>query len=504
MMLPFSSTLNTERNAESSVETSKTISKEFRSNFWEIPSPLPDAEQRLEQLEKNLKDDLEVACYPGRTWDYSRSQNILEVAIVGAGQGGKSAAFGLRQHGVNNVIIFDKRPAKQEGVWRAFARNAKLRSPKKITGGLEWGIPNLNFCRWCAACYGSDYWQSIKYAPRLLWAEYLDWYAQVLALPIQNNTDIQRVTWNEVEQCFWLHATNRGASALYKARFVIFATGMECAGGKNIPAIIRENLPAHSYHHTMDNIDFPSFQGKRVMVVGGGASAFDNSLLLLKAGAVSVDLTIRREKLPDLNRIRWSEWNGYHRHYIELPDRDKWAYSLSELRLGQLPPAHTYHQAINQSGFSLYTGSPIKQIRYEKGEIFGTYGDRNFHHDALICGTGFVTDIDRQSVLNELTPYVARWRDLFTPAPGEEHRELANFPYLGKSLEFTPLSPEHRYLSRCYYLSCGAAYLSGFRANLTDLQFALPRIIYNISQQLFTEHKDDIYADFEAYDNREY
>ncbi|MEO0517786.1 MAG: NAD(P)/FAD-dependent oxidoreductase [Cyanobacteria bacterium P01_A01_bin.116] len=481
--------------------------KETDRSFWRVPSALAHAEQRLQQLETHIRDDLEIARYPGRVWDYSRSPEVLEVAILGAGHSGKSAAFGLRQHGINNVTIFDRRSAGQEGVWRAFARNAKLRSPKEITGGLDWGIPNLNFRRWCVARYGSEYWQSIKYIPRPLWAEYLDWYGQVLALPIQNNTTIQQVTWNNAEQCFWLQASHRGVAdthkARYKARFVIFATGMECAGGQNIPHIIKETLPACCYHHTMDNIDFPSFTGKRVVVIGGGASAFDNALLLLKAGA-SVDIVIRRETLPNLNRIRWSEWNGYHRHYIDLSDKDKWAYSLSELRLGQLPPAHTYYQAINHPRFSLHTGAPIHEIRYEQGEIVGLYGDRTMRHDALICGTGFATDIDHQPVLHELAPHIARWRDRFTPDPDKAHSELAKAPYLGKSLEFTPRSPEHQYLQRAYYLSCGAAYLSGFRANLTDLQFALPRIIYDIGKQLFIEHQDEIQADFEAYDVREY
>jgi len=480
------------------------LNKERANDFWMVPFRLLDADHRLKQLESNLRDDLEVARYPGRTWDYSRSADVLEVAILGAGQSGKSAAFGLRQHGINNVTVFDRRPAKQEGVWRAFARNARLRSPKKITGGLEWGIPNLHFCRWCVACYGNQYWESIDYVPRSLWAEYLDWYGRVLSLPIQNDTEIHRVIWNESEQCFWLHATHRGVSDLYKARFVIFATGIECAGGKNIPAIIKENLPTHCYQHTMDRIDFSALRGKRVMIVGGGASAFDNALLSLKAGADSVDLTIRRQRLPDLNRIRWSEWNGYHRHYIDLPDQDKWDYSLSELRIGQLPPAHTYHQAVSQSRFSLHVNAPVREISYEGREIVGTYGEQLMRHDALICGTGFVTDIDQQAVLSELSPFVARWRDRFTPPPEQQHNDLSNFPYLGKSLEFTPLSPEHSYLNRCYYLSCGAAYLSGFRANLTDLQFALPRIIYNIGKQLFIEHQDEIKADFDAYDIREY
>ncbi|PZO55521.1 MAG: hypothetical protein DCF15_10350 [Phormidesmis priestleyi] len=483
-------------------------------DFWHIPPLLADADARLHCLAEALYADLEIVRYPGRDWDYSRDRDILEVAILGAGHAGKSAAFGLRRSGISRVRVFDRREAGKEGVWRAFARNAKLRSPKQITGGLDWGIPNLNFRRWCCACYGDDYWQSIQYIPRQLWADYLDWYGKVLDLPLQFETDIQAVTWNEAEQCFWLQANCQGTPTLYKARFVIFATGMECAGGRNIPTIVRENLPQHCYPHTMDEIDFAAFAGKRVMVLGGGASAFDNALLLLKAGA-EVDLTIRRPKLPNLNRIRWSEWNGYHRHYIDLPDETKWAYSLSEFRLGQLPPAHTYYQTVSHPLFTLYTSAPVQQLSYQSSspahKIIGQYGDgkafqgnRTLSHDAILCGTGFITDIDQQKELRSLCPYIARWQDRFTPPPGDEHREMAQYPYLGKSLQFLPKSSAHAYLQRCYYLSCGASLLSGFRANLTDLSFAIPRVIYDIGKQLFIEHQADIQADFEAYDRFEY
>ncbi|MEL6815330.1 MAG: NAD(P)/FAD-dependent oxidoreductase [Cyanobacteria bacterium J06598_3] len=482
-----------------------TIPTDFATeDFWQIPPPLPDVNKRLHRLAEALYADLEIVKYPGRTWNYSRDPDILEVAILGAGQAGKSAAFGLRQQGISRVRVFDKRTPGQEGVWRTFARNATLRSPKKITGGLDWGVANLNFRRWCAAVYGDDYWQKIKYIPRLIWAEYLDWYGKVLDLPIQNETNIQNITWNRAEQCFLLHAQHQGMDVTYKARFVILATGMECAGGKKIPAIVKNNLPEGSYHHTMDAIDFSAFAHKRVMIIGGGASAFDNALLLLKAGAQSVDIAIRRDRLPNLNRIRWSEWNGYHRHYIDLPDADKWGYSLSEFRIGQLPPAHTYYQTVSHNNFTLYTSAPIQQLSYHNGKIVGEYGDHTFHHDALICGTGFESDIARQRELTTLAPHIARWQDAFTPPAGEEHSEMSRYPYLGKSLEFMPKSAEHSYLSRCYYPSCGGAFISGFRANLTDLAFALPRIIYDIGRQLFIEQQADIKADFEAYDAVEY
>ncbi|MEO1592382.1 MAG: NAD(P)/FAD-dependent oxidoreductase, partial [Cyanobacteria bacterium J06632_22] len=391
-------------------------------DFWVMPPPLADAELRLAQLAKAIQTDLAVVNYPDRNWDYSHGADYLDVAIIGGGHTGKSAAFGLRRHGITNVCIFDRKPMGQEGPWHSYARNATLRTPKIVTGGLDWGIPNLNVQRWCTARYGEDYWQRISYIPRPLWARYLAWYGQVLNLPQKNEIDIQDIVWNDAEHCYWLSALVQGQPTRYKARFIIFATGMDCAGGKQLPDIVTQHLPTHCYHHTMDSLDFSSFAHKRVVIIGGGASAFDHAILLLEAGAEKVDIAIRRPHLPSLNRIRWSEWNGYHRHFIDLPDERKWAYSLSEFRLGQLPAPHTYHQAIHHPRLTLYTHAPLQHLSYKAGKIagkiVGQYGDLTLEHDALICGTGFVTNLSLQPELKSLAPLIARWQDRFTPPPG--------------------------------------------------------------------------------------
>lgn len=465
-----------------------------------LPEPLADAEARLTALETALASDLDIMRYPDRCWDYTLAPDVLEVAILGAGHTGRSAAFGLRRYGISTVRILDRNPAGFEGPWRTFARNATLRTPKVVTGGLDWGIPNLNFRRWCAALYGDDYWQAMSHIPRLLWADYLDWYGKVLQLPIQNDTAVEAITWESSRRVFCLQTANQ---TIY-ARFIIFATGMECAGGKYIPAVVQHQLPHHCYHHSIDAIDFAAFKGKHIGIIGGGAGAFDNALACLDAGAAAVDILVRRKHLPNMNRIRWSEWNGYHRHYIDLPDAMKWYYSIEEMRLGQLPPPHTYYEAMGRSNLSLYADAPIQDLAYVDGKILGTYGDLTFTHDALICATGFITHLDQQPELKTLAPHISRWIDHFSPAPPDRHPVLEQFPYLGQNLEFVPTSPHHDYLRRCYYLSSGAALLSGFRANLSGLQFALPRVTYDIGRQLFLEHQPDIWADFNAYDTLEF
>jgi cation diffusion facilitator CzcD-associated flavoprotein CzcO len=464
-----------------------------------LPTPRPDAPERLDALRRAVAQDLEVLSYPSVPWKYTRDPGRLEVAIIGAGHTGKSLAFGLRRSGVPNVRLFDRNPKSQLGPWRTYGRNRTLRTPKDVVGGLDWGIPNLNIRRWCDARYGPDYWNSIRLIPRELWADYLDWYAETLALPIQYETSIDDVTWDAAKHCFQLK-TSQGP---VEARFVVFATGILAAGGPQIPKIVRDSLPSTAYAHSADPIDFTALRGKRVLVVGGGASAFDNANLALENGAI-VDLVLRRSKLTNINRFRWSEWNGFHRHYPHLDDATKWFYTLEETRLGQLPPAPTYAESIQNPRFTLRENAEIESLRLENGVIHGVYGGKALEHDFMICGTGFHNNLAAQTELRSLRPHIALWKDRYQPDPALANEEMSDSPYLGPNLEFTPKDPAHAYLSRAYYLYTGLSSLSGFRADLSSLQFVAPNVCDHIARQLFLEHQPEIRASFEAYDVEEY
>ena len=69
-------------------------------------------------------------------------------------------------------------------------------------------------------------------------------------------------------------------------------------------------LPVRFRAHTADPIDFQALRGRRVAVLGAGASAFDNAAMALEAGAAEVTLFCRRRaagraavSLADLRRI---------------------------------------------------------------------------------------------------------------------------------------------------------------------------------------------------------
>ena len=92
---------------------------------------------------------------------------MLDVAIVGAGQGGLGTAFGLLRERISNIQVFDRNHQGLEGPWVTFARMITLRTPKHITGP-DYGVASLTPRAWYEAKYGVAAWAGLdKIAPGL-------------------------------------------------------------------------------------------------------------------------------------------------------------------------------------------------------------------------------------------------------------------------------------------------------------------------------------------------
>ncbi|MES1208494.1 MAG: NAD(P)/FAD-dependent oxidoreductase, partial [Pseudomonadota bacterium] len=163
--------------------------------------------------------------------------------------------------------------------------------------------------------------------------------------------------WNSAEAAWEIPCTDardgRPGETLL-ARRVVLATGIDGSGQWEVPAFIRDALPARLYAHTRAPIDFGALVGKRVAVLGAGASAFDNAAVALEHGAREVTLCFRRRTLVDVNAYRWAEFVGFLRHLGDLPDADKWRFIRQIVRMGQLPPADTLKRARQHAGFRLH------------------------------------------------------------------------------------------------------------------------------------------------------
>ena len=144
----------------------------------------------LAQLEDDVARDLQLIAYPDQSWVPPRTHDgepVLDVLIVGAGQGGLSIASALQRERIVRIELIDSADDGDEGIWMRFARMQTLRTPKHI-GGPDLGLPSLTFQAWYEAQHGTAAFASIKYIPKALWQDYLGWFRRVLALPVRNRT----------------------------------------------------------------------------------------------------------------------------------------------------------------------------------------------------------------------------------------------------------------------------------------------------------------------------
>jgi FAD-dependent urate hydroxylase len=463
-----------------------------------------------ERLAAQVRRDLKLLCYPERAWLTPRvgpgGEPIYDVLIVGAGQGGLATAFGLMRERVTNLLLCDRNPLDRAGPWLNFARMHSLRTPKHVTGP-DLGIPSLTPRAFFEARYGADAWHALRFIPTEAWAQYLAWYRTTLEIPVRAETTVGALEWSDAEGA-WRVPCSRGSERpeMLTARRVVLATGIEGSGQWHIPELIQAALPPERYAHTHAAIDFDALSGKRVAVLGAGASAFDNAATALEHGAAEVSLCFRRERLVDVNPYRWAEFVGFLKHLGDLPDADKWRFIVQLLRMGQLPPRDTYQRATALPGFKLRPGCDWRAVELRGDAIAITTPAGILECDFVIAGTGFVTDLKLRPELRALEPYIARWGDRYTPPDTERCDDLARHPYLGPNFEYTEREPGSApHLRYLYNYTFGGLPSLGFGGgSISGMKYSLPRLCAGVTGSLFAEDRATHFASLCAFADKEF
>ena len=92
----------------------------------------------LAALEADVRRDLALISYPERRWlrptAGPEGEKVLDVLIVGGGQGGQALSLKLKLERIDNHLVIDRGPAGAEGPWRTFGRMKTLRTWKTVTG----------------------------------------------------------------------------------------------------------------------------------------------------------------------------------------------------------------------------------------------------------------------------------------------------------------------------------------------------------------------------------
>ena len=459
----------------------------------------------LDALEARLQQDLSWLELPAKSWVPPRDidgQPVVDVVILGAGMAGLVASAMLKRLGVANHIVLDKAPAGREGPWITFARMRTLRSPKQLTGPAM-GLPALTFRAYYEARHGRDAWVALEKAPRETWMDYLVWYRRVLDLPVRNEVSVDAIV-PRADGLLDVVCRQGGQTETMIARHVVLATGRDGLGGPFVPAIA-DNIDPAFRAHTADAIDFASLHGKRVGVVGAGASAMDNAATALEAGAGRLDMFVRRRALPSVNKFTGIGSQGVVHGFAGLPDEWKWRF-LDYAMHAQTPPPRA--SVLRVSAFPqshLHLGSPILALKQEGDHLVVTTPKGRYPLDFLIFGTGFKVDLRSRPELAAVAPHIRLWRDRF-PVPADmPNSELEGSPDLGDAFEFLETEPGAcPALAKIHCFNFPATLSHGkLTGDIPAISEGADRLARGIVRALFVADRERHFASLEAFDTPE-
>jgi cation diffusion facilitator CzcD-associated flavoprotein CzcO len=452
----------------------------------------------LEALGRRLAADQEWLAYPAKPWA-EPPKGVLNCAIVGGGQFGLTIAHGLKRECVEGVEVFDRNPAGKEGPWLTFARMHMLRTPKDLAGH-DLGNASLTFRAWYEAQHGRAGWDALFRISREDWQAYLNWYRRCTGVSVRNQCEVIEVEPPGANSPLFT-LTLRTSSGLeqVRARTVVFASGAEGSGGHTVPDFIATNLPPALYAHTNDwPFDFSRLAGKRVGLLGAGASSFDTATAALEAGAAEAMLCFRRDALPLANPRRWMEFSGFLAHYPELPDAHKWTYMQRLYSIGQPPPKPTYDRAVALAGFKLAPATPWLEVREDNGQVLVTTPHGVERFDFVFAATGVAVDLHMRPEFAAIAGRCALWRDRYQPPRDKVDGRLGAFPYLGRHCEFTERDPGSApWLARVFTITRAATLSMGpSSASNSNVKYTAPRIIAGVTRALFLDGADEFMQKF--------
>ncbi|TIL73198.1 MAG: NAD(P)/FAD-dependent oxidoreductase [Mesorhizobium sp.] len=459
----------------------------------------------LDALEARLQQDLAWLELPAKAWVPTRivdGQRVVDVVIIGAGMAGLVASAMLKRLGIANHIVLDKAPAGREGPWVTFARMRTLRSPKQLTGPAM-GLPALTFRAYYEALHGRDAWAALDRAPRETWMDYLVWYRRVLDLPVRNGVTVDAIL-PRPDDMLDIVCREDGHAKTIIARHVVLATGRDGLGGPFVPPIA-DDIVREFWAHTADAIDFAALRGKRVGVVGAGASAMDNAATALEAGAARLDLFVRRPDLPRINKFTGIGSQGVVHGFAGLPDDWKWRFLDYAMRAQTPPPRPSVLRVSAFPQAHLHLKSPITGLEQDADHVVVKTPKRRYPVDFLIFGTGFKIELTNRPELAAVAPYIRLWRDRF-PAPAEmPNDELEASPDLGYAFEFLETEPGAcPALSRIHCFNFPATLSHGkLTGDIPAISEGADRLARGIVRALFVADRERHFADLQAFDTPE-
>lgn len=185
------------------------------------------------------------------------------VLIIGGGQSGLAAARAARDHHLRPIVL--EAGERAVGSWPHYYNSLALFSPAQFSGFPGFTFPG----------------DGDRYPTRDEVVTYLENYAESLDVEIRTNTRVRAVESDG--DGFAVHTTGGDTLA---APALVAASGS--FANPHLPTLPGSETFAGTIAHVADYRDPSQYQGKRVIVVGGGNSAVQVAVELARTAAVTL------------------------------------------------------------------------------------------------------------------------------------------------------------------------------------------------------------------------
>ncbi len=394
----------------------------------------------LGALEARLAQDLSWLELPAKTWVeplLHEGNRVQDVVIIGAGMSGLAAASAMRMLGIEPLVL-DQASEGVEGPWVTTARMETLRSPKQLTGPAL-GISTLTFRAWFEAQHGLAQWQVLDKIPRVQWMDYLRWYRAMVVryLGVQIRNSHRLVGLNiSANNLVELKIEAAGVIDTLLARRAVLATGRDGLGAAWFPEFAK-HISSHLRAHSSDKFEYATLHGKRVAVIGAGASAMDSAATALESGAAKVDLLIRRKEMPRINKGKGAGNAGLTNGFQHLPNEWKWRIRRYIQTQQVPPPRGSTLRVARHPQAAFHLGCPVLDVKENSAQSVSLLTRKGWsEYDMVFFATGFRVDFSSRSEFAALDGKFITWGEYFTPPQGDTDDELSAYPVLGDAFEF--------------------------------------------------------------------
>jgi cation diffusion facilitator CzcD-associated flavoprotein CzcO len=329
----------------------------------------------------------------------------LDVAIVGAGPYGLSLAAHLRSAGISFRIF-----GKPMQAWlEQMPKGMHLKSDGFSSNLCDPGS-KFTWKRYCEK-------HGIAYGDHGVPIGLEDFAAYGLEFQQLMVPDLEKNMIDHVSQTSGGFKLQLDTGEVVTARRVVIAVGVKYF--EYVPPAL-SNLPAEFLSHSGQHYDLSIFKGRRVAVVGGGASAIDVAALLKESGALP-QLIARKDKLefhspPGPVPSRWAQlfapksglgWGWQSRFYYDgaaifyyLP----LALRKRSVRRAYGPSGGYFIRDKVVGKMPIILGHTVDAAKAVNGELHlelrGPDGSQQVVVDHVIAGTGYKIDLRRLPFLD--------------------------------------------------------------------------------------------------------